>query len=357
MKSNQTKVKVSLKSPSEIISVIPRILGFHPAESLVILCMAKPGNEVGLVLRADLPDPGCSDDFAAEIAARAGSDDVGQVVLVWYTSRPDDGDQLPGRVQFTLLADEFRRRDISIPEALLVRDGRWWSYTCAGSCCPRHGTALSPVNSDDVAAFEARRALDGAAVLPGREALAQSVSGPRGHRLAAVRQRIDETGPVFVDDVMNRGVDGARRHALETVRSALCSFADTPGHIDDAVAVRILLSLEDRWVRDALVTWGVDEEVGQFLAFLIALAQSAPDECCAPACTVLAAIAYQHGRGALAAVALERALRHEPDYRLARLLQALLAGQVDPAEIRDLARRARLELGASGMGGDRPAVA
>jgi hypothetical protein len=357
MKPLKNAPKFSLKRPSDLIAAIPSFLGFHPSESLVFLCLHRPSNQIGFVLRVDLPSPEQVERFAEEMADRASADGTGRVILVCFTAQPDDAGQLPRRDLFDTVSDELMLRGVQVPEALLVRDGRWWSYTCTKPCCPRQGTPLPEVSTGDVAALEARRALGGAAVLPNREALATSVCGPRGARLAALRRCIDETGPIFVDELMTLGMDGAREHALATVRSAFSVFTEAGAALDDAVAVRILLSLEDRWVRDVLITWGVDECGGQFLAFLIALAQCAPDECSAAICTVLAAVAYQHGRGALAAVALERALAHEPEYQLARILQALLVGQVDPDEIRGLAHRARHELGEHGIGGDRPAVA
>jgi hypothetical protein len=62
----------------------------------------------------------------------------------------------------------------------------------------------------------------------------------------------------------------------------------------------------------------------------------APDD--APVCTLLAWTAYARGEGALANVALDRALAGRPDYSLALLLRAALDGGVHPDEVRSLAR-------------------
>ena len=60
---------------------------------------------------------------------------------------------------------------------------------------------------------------------------------------------------------------------------------------------------------------------------LLALCRSVPDECpheAAAVCTVAAHVAWVGGDGAIARAAVERALRLEPDYRLAQLLVRLV---------------------------------
>ncbi|HEX6577180.1 MAG TPA: DUF4192 family protein, partial [Jiangellaceae bacterium] len=68
------------------------------------------------------------------------------------------------------------------------------------------------------------------------------------------------------------------------------------------------------------------------------------DEHAAPVCTVLASVAYQQGDGALAGVALERALRCDPGYTMARMLATMLHGQIKPARLRSLSRTVRRDL-------------
>jgi hypothetical protein len=60
------------------------------------------------------------------------------------------------------------------------------------------------------------------------------------------------------------------------------------------------------------------------------LVRAVPDEHCAPVLTVLASVAWWMGEGSVARVALERALEHVPDYRLARLLEQLLDHGIRP---------------------------
>jgi hypothetical protein len=62
----------------------------------------------------------------------------------------------------------------------------------------------------------------------------------------------------------------------------------------------------------------------RLLARLQWVVRAVPDESAAPALTVLANYAWWLGDGALTRVALDRALLHDPGYRLARLLERMV---------------------------------
>jgi hypothetical protein len=50
-----TAPPVTLRSPTELLAVIPHLLGFEPAHAIVVLAIL--GNRLGLIQRMDLPDP------------------------------------------------------------------------------------------------------------------------------------------------------------------------------------------------------------------------------------------------------------------------------------------------------------
>jgi hypothetical protein len=66
---------------------------------------------------------------------------------------------------------------------------------------------------------------------------------------------------------------------------------------------------------------------------LIHLCAMLPDHVAAPALSVLAAFTWWRGDGALARVALDRALRCDPDYRLAQLLQQMVDLAIRPVAV------------------------
>ncbi len=84
-----------------------------------------------------------------------------------------------------------------------------------------------------------------------------------------------------------------------------------------------------RWppVAETIDPDALSTERDELLHRLLALCRSVPDECAVEAaavCTVAAHVAWIGGDGAIARVAVERAVRLVPDYRLARLLERLV---------------------------------
>jgi Domain of unknown function (DUF4192) len=65
-------------------------------------------------------------------------------------------------------------------------------------------------------------------------------------------------------------------------------------------------------------------------ARLIGLSAMLPDSHAAPVLTLLASFTWRRGDGAMARVALARALRCDPDYRLALLLQQMVDLAIRP---------------------------
>ncbi|MFI5068282.1 MAG: DUF4192 family protein, partial [Streptosporangiales bacterium] len=53
--SGQPRVRVS--SPADLLAVVPRLLGFHPTASLVVIGAGPPRGRIEVAFRYDLPDP------------------------------------------------------------------------------------------------------------------------------------------------------------------------------------------------------------------------------------------------------------------------------------------------------------
>jgi hypothetical protein len=113
-----------VSGPSELIEVVPYLLGFAPAESAVIIGLAA--DRVTVVARVDL-DAG-EDATAAVMKQVLGHSDAAAVIV--YTERP-----VPQWVS---------QPSASLREALLVSGGRWYSLLCSNpDCCPPEGRALA----------------------------------------------------------------------------------------------------------------------------------------------------------------------------------------------------------------------
>lgn len=344
MKPPQPPVIVKFGSPTDIVGMMPTIVGFHPAESFVLMCLRGPRKRNGLTMRIDLPEPRHHKALAADLARRAANDKADAAILVCYTSAPDADGRLPRDDLVDEQVEQLRRRNIDVAEALLVRDGRWFSYSCAQPCCPRDGTPIPATPSGAPAQFAAESALTGRVVLPSRAALEASVRGPVAFRRVALDQIFDRADRTFTDEVVTEGTESVRIRTIALARDAFAQFVEGRRDLDDAGAARIVLGLHDKHARDELTTWAIDGHADELVGFLSDLAQRTPDCDAAPICTVLAAAAYQEGNGALAGIALERALRNDPYYEMARLYSSALDGQVPPATVRALSRDVRRDL-------------
>ncbi|EWS99935.1 hypothetical protein N865_19640 [Intrasporangium oryzae NRRL B-24470] len=71
-----------LRSPGELITAIPYLLGFEPARSLVAVAL-KDGR-LGLTSRIDLPDPGEPGRAARVLMPALRRENPDQVILIGY---------------------------------------------------------------------------------------------------------------------------------------------------------------------------------------------------------------------------------------------------------------------------------
>ncbi|MBC7374795.1 MAG: DUF4192 domain-containing protein, partial [Frankiales bacterium] len=141
-----------LGTPGQVAAVIPLLTGFTPQESAVLVSLKEPRGRVGLTMRFDLPWPGWAGGGSDEQGhRRAGRDYVRRpvpdratrAVSVVHTDEPDIGSELPRTALLDPFVEQLERDGIRLMEALLVRDGRWFSYRCRQDCCPRQGTLIA----------------------------------------------------------------------------------------------------------------------------------------------------------------------------------------------------------------------
>jgi hypothetical protein len=100
------------------------------------------------------------------------------------------------------------------------------------------------------------------------------------------------------------------------------------------VLARVLWGLRDTRVRDQALELALGPEPLAVEALWSECTRRAPSPLDAAPATLLAVSAWLRGDGAMANVALDRALDSDPDYALAQLLRAALAACLGPAELR-----------------------
>ena len=345
-----TVVRVS--TPADILGVLPHRLGFHPAESLVVVCLEGPRRRDKLVMRVDLPPRRLHAEVAAQLAARAAHVRASAVVLVCYTDAPrhraERGLVRSGFVE--RLVQAHHAQGVDVLEALLVRRGRWWSYHCTDlACCPGSGSAVPDRLTPAAGGFAAEMVAGGAAVLADRSDLAGSVEPSARPGAAAGReQALARASTVLADAAERDGSDGPRDLTLLTFTRLACAWAERGESPDADDAALVALGLHDTRTRDEVMTLVLDHDPSVLVGLLTDLAGRTDDEAAAPVCTVLAWAAYAEGGGALAAVAAERALRAHPGYAMAQLVLDGLDRMVPPSAVREISAAVRTDLRETG---------
>ncbi|MDQ1688513.1 MAG: hypothetical protein QOK42_1488 [Frankiaceae bacterium] len=340
-----------ISRPGELALLIPQLLGFTPHESVVALALREPRGRLGLVQRLDLPPPGVQMPgvVVQQIIDRALEDNATRILFAIWTADEDTAEGHPHTELAERLYQAALGSGLSVTDALLVRDGRWWSYRCDRSeCCPAAGTPLADdAGGEGLGLAVAEAVLAGRATLASREDLERSIAGvhPLGEDFA-----VAALTEVAIDQALARleNPQGQRDAILHCWRQALEQARDPRHRLDDDACRALITSLLDGETRDRVVQSGLDEpkQLQQLLEHLCT--RSAPPFDAA-LCTTLAWVAYLAGGGAIVTIALERAIEDDPDNSGARLLLGCLDSGVAPDVLRSAVRGAAGTAGAAAV--------
>lgn len=335
--------RLRLRSPVQLLTMVPFRLGFEPTDSLVLLAVRGPRGEIGLVLRIDLPPRSAARAEARHLTDMLRRNGVTQVLLVVYGGG-DEARQPDGQQPFRWLIDDVTSAcgaaGIEVTDSFRVAAGRFWSYPCALACCPPEGTLLP--SRDEAGAHQAvvtALTAEGMTVMGSREdreRLVAPVEGAARERMVAALAR------AAAEPVRDR--DAAVDRTLELARSAWRAYADGRTVVDDATAAQIIVGMEDVEVRDAVGAWvecGDEEALHRLLVDLVR--RAVPPHGAAVA-TALGFVCYARGDGMLASAAFDRALALDPGYRLAVYLSHGLRHGVPASAVREIGRRVLSDL-------------
>jgi hypothetical protein len=300
-----------LRSPADVVCAIPYLVGFHPSASVVVLGFGGSGD--AYAVRLDLTAADVLIEHVSGLVARRGSP---HVVVAGYGS----GERVTpvvDRVRGALARHGVEPRDV-----LRVDGGRFWSYLCSeAGCCPVEGRPVGdgPVAAEAVAA--------GLTALPDRAELVRSVEPVGGERMRRAAERAERRLASWADD--EAVAEGVRLVRMTLRRAAACTG---PPPSDEEVAwlgvLMVSLRVRDEaWVR--MSEGDIDVHIRLWRDVLRRVREPyAP----APAC-LLAFAAWRTGDGALANIALDRALAADPRYSMARLLRELFISGLPPSAV------------------------
>ena len=330
----QPDLVVRASSPAALLTLIPHLLGFLPEASLVVIGVAPPRDRIRVTLRYDLPDPPELDlisDLAAHAVGVLRSQRLIAAVAVGYGPE----------TLVTPTADELRgqawQAEIDVREFLRVHDGRYWSYTCRSeACCPAAGVPFEP----DPQAAQAAALIDaGIPVLASRAAVAARVAPLGGIAAVSMRQatrRAEQHVAQLLAKVRKSGRLGAVRHmiaaeGLAALGAMIARYRSGGRFTSDDEIARISVALRDLRVRDDAWARMDPRYADQHLRLWIDVVRRARPRYVAAPAALLAFVAWQSGEGALANVALDRALADDPGYSMATLLRQVITAGAPPS--------------------------
>lgn len=322
---------------------IPMLLGYHPDNSLVVSCLH--GNAVGLTMRFDLADLPPPQLFADELANRIDVADADVAFLAVFSGERPVAGVLPYAGYVEALYDDHRLR---LVEAVVVSARRWWSYLCPDpACCPVEGRLLDE-SSTVATSLSAAFALSGSGVLAGRDELVSSLAFDPSVDLTAARRRLS-TARRRVGALDQPGRLGDVRTLMDTL-VARCE--DPRADVTDAEVARLAALLHDIHARDEVLVQAVPPRRREgILRVLRTAVRRVPPPRDAPICTALSWFAYADGDGTTANIALDRALKSDPDYSLARLIEASLDRQLPPTALVEVMKGAARDIDARDAAG------
>lgn len=331
-----------VRSVPDLLSLVPVVLGFEPAESLVVVGVA--GRHPGFQVRVDLPQDARDEEettaLAEQVVAAVLPQGCTRVAVLAFSGR-ETADLVA-----TVTARRFRHAGVELLDVLRADGRRYWSLLCADErCCSPRGTPYDP----RATVLRAEAALAGRSVAPDRSTVAARFAAARGEARtsahAAVRAAEDEALAVL--GLRNRAqlrrptrqvADSAAPIGAARVDAMLDILLPAGGSDPAAVAAAVTAARAATlsvWcalvpVRDLAWSRMSRADAASHLALWTAVSRWAvpPYE---PAVLSLAAFAaWLSGDGASAWCALDRCVEADPAYSMVSLLRETLQRCMSP---------------------------
>jgi uncharacterized protein DUF4192 len=320
---NTGPYRIRLTAPSDVLAVVPYLLGFHPQDSVVALLVRR--GRVKLTARVDLVPADRAGELAADIGRLAEQHGASELILVGYGTQVAAVRDLLANL--AALLEPYGLGDV------LYADGRrWWSLRCIASCCPPEGTPYD-LSSHAIAATAVYAGLG---CRSDREALAAEIVGPPEAEHDALRLLSTEVGTQIADlEAMER---------CKLMGSLVTAAVTDQDRLDDKACALLAVLAHDARVRD--IAWSL---IGAELAeqhqrlWRQVVARAVPPYEAAPIC-LLGLAAWIGGDGALMNCCIERVSIVDPDYSLGRLLAEVSKAALAPSLWEDLAPTVRAGL-------------
>ncbi|MFI7449615.1 DUF4192 domain-containing protein [Nonomuraea sp. NPDC049714] len=301
---------ITIKKLADMVAIVPYLLGFHPAQSLVSVWIDDA--KVKGVMRLDLTqDPSEMAERTAHMAKVLSGNGIQRALLIGY----GPGSQVTPMMDAAMEA--LPGAGIDISEAIRVDDGRYWSYICTNvKCCAPEGVPIDPTVSVPATAA----VVAGMRALPDKAALTATLAPPQDldhsitREICALAREASREGNDWFGDGVKQIVA-----ALDHVQSG--------GNLDAETVAWLGVYLTAKPLRDMAMTYVQEYDAETHVRLWTEVVRKVPPAFAAAPATLLAFAAMCRGDGPLASVALDLALSVSTHYTLAILLtEALMVG-------------------------------
>ncbi|MCD9197636.1 DUF4192 domain-containing protein [Aeromicrobium wangtongii] len=303
----------------DLINSLPTLFGFRPRESLVAVATNGPRHRLGFRLRLDIPAPEDVDGAAAFVVAHLVNQGAEGAIVIAVTQHQEVALDLLDAVH-----DELDVAGVRLVIRARADGQRYWTDEVGSSPL---GTAYE-TSGHHLSIVQAVAA--GQQILPDREALVErfaAVTGERRHWLEqAAATIVAEVVPV----VARTAPDDLPAVGMEVVGPIL-ERALASRRVSDADLLRVAAWVSSIGVRDAV--WSlIDRDNAEEMLRVLTLVSGSVVPPFEPAVLSLTGFAaWLTGDGAQALIAIERALRADPDYSMARLFLEVIERGVSPS--------------------------
>jgi hypothetical protein len=324
---SEDPARIKARDPGTIIAVVPHLLGFHPASSLVVIGVAGPHGRIRLAFRYDLPDPPdqAQARTIAEHAAGAFSrEHLTAAVVIGYGT----GELVTPVTD--VIRHQLPRAGIRLGDVLRVQDGRFWSYLCTEpSCCPPDGTPINPTHPASITLDEL-----GLTAAASRDDIAAVIAPIAGDHAGQMATAVRDAELAHADQVAAAGADAAWGQLMRVVKDAIACYRDGGTITDHLQLARIALALTAMPIRDDAWARMQPRHCQDHLRLWTGLTRHAQPRYVAAPASLLAFTAWQDGNGPLANLALDRAQDDDPGYTMAQLIRDALNAGLPPSAAR-----------------------
>lgn len=301
----------TLTSPHDLLAAIPFLVGFKPEDSIVLLTLKD--DSIAMAMRIDFPETLDSEQVEV-IMGHLQSNESQAVIAVYYIPETSTASS----EVIKSITEAIDTKQMPLRESLIVHAGRWRSLICEDvECCPPEGSPMPALEQSRIAAEQvaAGKPIPFENVADMVDSIAATPDdGELLKFIRSIKTIKDHEDPVPL-----------QRQGAEAITDFIADFAAEGLCRDKKLIALVLVRLLDLQVRDFALGSVTAETIDTYFSAWRWLLRIAPQGYVAPVATLLAAVAYERGDGALAHRALDRAESDDADYAMTGLLRQVFS--------------------------------